>query len=35
MDKSQIEGGAGQGEQAKDCKALVVKSSGGVNLVVV
>ena len=33
MDKNQIEGGAGQGEQAKNCKALVVKArrrkSGG------
>ena len=35
MDENQLEGGAGQGEQAKDCKALVVKSSGGVNLAVV
>jgi len=26
MDKNQIEGGAGQGEQAKNCKALVVKA---------
>ena len=26
MDKNRIEGGAEQGEQAKDCKALVVKA---------
>ena len=26
MDKNQIEGGAEQGEQARDCKALVVKA---------
>jgi hypothetical protein len=26
MDKNQIEGGAEQGEQANDCKALVVKA---------
>jgi hypothetical protein len=25
MDKNRIEGGADQGEQATDCKALVVK----------
>ena len=25
MDKNRIEGGAEQGEQARDCKALVVK----------
>jgi hypothetical protein len=26
MDKNQIEGGVEQGEQANDCKALVVKA---------